>query len=328
MTIDNVIGVQKFHTAPTPRVGGVAIGFALLIFTLFLSGSNKDIFTLVIVSSIPMVTFGFIEDITGEIGPKIRLFAALISGFIFVNWSGYIVSNIQFPILNRLFLITPIAIIITTIALAGLANAVNIIDGYHGLACGSVAIMFSAFAMLAYRAEDYPLVAFAIAHMAATIGFMLVNFPFGRLFLGDGGAYYLGFALGVNIVMLIERNHEISPWTAIIVLAYPLIETLYSMYRKWLTPGHRPDRPDRIHFHHLLYRSQVSPRLNKYGLKTYANPVSGALMWSFPILSAICAQIGFGNIILSVVMFFGLIALYLISYATLGFLATRKQKVH
>lgn len=277
------------------------------------------------ISSIPIVISGLLEDMTGRIGPKLRLSAAIFSGFIFVLWSGYVITDIQFPILNRLFMITPIAIIITAIGLAGLANAINLIDGYHGLACGSVAIMFGALAMLAYRADDYSLVAFALVHMAATIGFMVVNFPFGRLFLGDGGAYYLGFALGVNVVMLIERNHEISPWTAIIVLAYPLIETFYSIYRKFLTPGHRPDRPDRIHFHHLLYRSQILPRLKKRGLKSYANPISGSLMWFFPLLSAICAQIGFEKIALSVVMFFGIIGLYLISYAILGFLATRKK---
>jgi UDP-GlcNAc:undecaprenyl-phosphate GlcNAc-1-phosphate transferase len=89
--------------------------------------------------------------------------------------------------------------------------------------------------------------------MAATLGFLIWNFPRGMLFAGDGGAYFLGFAIAELAVLLVHRNSEVSPWFALLVLWYPVWETLYSMYRR-KRRGHSPADPDGLHLHTLVYR--------------------------------------------------------------------------
>ena len=82
----------------------------------------------------------------------------------------------------------------------------------------------------------------------------MVNFPLGKIFLGDGGAYFAGFLLAGLGVLLPMRNPETSAWTAILICAYPVIETLASMRRKARRDGHSVGQPDRVHFHMLAHR--------------------------------------------------------------------------
>ena len=313
-TFDHTKGVQKFHDSQTSRIGGVAIFLAVLISSLVLFRDNHILY-LATFSSIPVFLAGLIEDTTKSVRALIRLLFAIISGFIFVLWSGLNITNIDMPLINIIFQIPALSIIITAIALAGITNAVNIIDGYNGLASGSVIIMFAGLAMLGYRADDQIMLSFSLLHFAATFGFFVLNFPYGRIFLGDGGAYFLGFALGANVIALIERNPELSPWTIVLVLAYPLVETLYSMARKSVTPGHSPHLADRIHLHHLLHRAWLKPFFIAIGRKHLANPASGAIMWGYPLLSVICAQIGYGHNILSIILFLTLMLVYIASYS-------------
>ena len=96
--------------------------------------------------------------------------------------------------------------------------------------------------------------ALAVLYGALVLGFFLVNFPFGKIFLGDGGAYFAGFLLAGLGVLLPMRNPETSAWTAILICAYPVIETLASMRRKARRDGHSVGQPDRVHWHMLAYR--------------------------------------------------------------------------
>jgi len=86
----------------------------------------------------------------------------------------------------------------------------------------------------------------------ATFGFLLINYPSGKIFLGDGGAYLLGFLLGWLAVMVAMRNPGISPWAPLLVCGYPIFEVLFSMARRrarTLKLGH----PDRLHLHSLVW---------------------------------------------------------------------------
>jgi len=93
--------------------------------------------------------------------------------------------------------------------------------------------------------------------MASTIGFLVWNYPKGVLFAGDGGAYFLGFAIAELAVLLVHRNSEVSPWFALLVLWYPVWETLFSMYRRKAIRGRSPADPDGLHLHTLVYRRVV-----------------------------------------------------------------------
>ena len=111
-------------------------------------------------------------------------------------------------------------------------------------------------------------------------GFLLVNFPSGLVFLGDGGAYLAGFVLAAAAVMVPMRNPEVSPWISLVVLAYPLSETAVAVTRK-LRKGRKVYRPDGLHLHMLVYRMLRQGLARKAGNSgRSADPAAGALMWS------------------------------------------------
>ena len=107
---------------------------------------------------------------------------------------------------------------------------------------------------MAHQVGDDLVFGLAVLYGALVLGFFLVNFPFGKIFLGDGGAYFAGFLLAALGVLLPARNPEVSAWAAILICAYPVIETLASMRRKARRKGHSVGQPDRVHFHMLAHR--------------------------------------------------------------------------
>src|SRR5260221_7905829 len=89
--------------------------------------------------------------------------------------------------------------------------------------------------------------------IAALLGFLAWNSPKGKIFLGDGGAYLLGFWLAELSVLLVARHPEVSPWFPMLLLVYPIFETLFSMYRRKFVQGQSPGQPDRMHMHQVIY---------------------------------------------------------------------------
>jgi UDP-N-acetylmuramyl pentapeptide phosphotransferase/UDP-N-acetylglucosamine-1-phosphate transferase len=135
---------------------------------------------------------------------------------------------------------------------------------------------------LGYQNGDILVMQIAVLFAASVVGFFVVNFPRGLLFLGDAGAYLNGYILGVLAILLVERNAQITPLVLLVIFAYPIIELLFSIYRKTLRKGHRPDQPDKVHFHMLVYRSYARKWTRK---KPYQNSIAGGLMLCFSAFS-------------------------------------------
>ena len=128
--------------------------------------------------------------------------------------------------------------------------------------------------------------ALALLYAALVLGFFLVNFPLGKIFLGDGGAYFCGFLLAALGVLLPARNPEVSAWTAILICAYPVIETLASMRRKARRDGHSVGQPDRVHFHMLAHRRYARRLVRRRGPVHLRNPATSLVTWLLPLLTA------------------------------------------
>ena len=126
----------------------------------------------------------------------------------------------------------------------------NIIDGFNGLSTGSAAIFFITFSVIAFSVNDAPLGMLCLLLAASVLGFWCVNYPFGKLFLGDGGAYLIGFILAWIAVLLPYRN-GLSSWVSLLVCSYPVIEVLCSIVRRKIN-GHNPSQPDCWHLHSLV----------------------------------------------------------------------------
>ena len=194
--------------------------------------------------------------------------------------------------------------------MGGVANAINIIDGFHGLAAGSLMIMLATFAYVAHQVGDDLVFALAMLYAALILGFFLVNFPLGKIFLGDGGAYFGGFLLAALGVLLPARNPEVSAWTAILICAYPVIETLASMRRKARRNGHSVGQPDRVHFHMLAHRRYARRSSRRAGTSHLRNPATSVVTWALPLLTAVFAALAYDSALASAFFFFVTVAVY------------------
>ena len=290
-SLDHEVGVQKFHTSPTPRIGGVAIIAGLAGAWLFSSGEIAALIALIGLTGLPALAFGMAEDITGKVGVKWRLLATIFSGLIFALISGYSITSIGIPGLDLLLKFAVIAIPFTAFAVGGVANSINLIDGFHGLASGTLIIIFTAFAIVFARVGDLLLAKTAVIMLLIVAGFFLVNFPRGWLFLGDAGAYFTGYMVAVLGVMLPARNPEVSPWVTLLILGYPVMETVFSIIRR-RKDGHSPGAPDCGHLHHLLHRGWANALAVKLGWHGSKNALTSVLAWTLPVISLIFASIG------------------------------------
>ena len=285
-TLDPLGGVQKFHTSPTPRIGGLAIALGYAALWPTVPEALRPIWALIGIAGLPALGAGLAEDLTRRVGVRARLLATMAAGVAFALLTGYVMAKVDLPGVDWLLSFYLVALAFTGFAMGGVANAINIIDGFNGLAAGAMLIMLAAFGFVAHQVGDDLVFGLALLNGALVLGFFLVNFPHGKIFLGDGGAYFCGFLLAALGVLLPARNPEISAWTAILICAYPVIETLASMRRKAKRNGHSVGQPDRVHFHMLAHR-RYARRLVKGHRGTHLrNPATSLVTWFLPALCA------------------------------------------
>jgi len=131
-------------------------------------------------------------------------------------------------------------------------NAINIIDGFNGLASGIILLILVSFSIVGQH-HDENIQAIISITTGTTLGFFLLNFPKGKIFLGDGGAYLLGFIVAIIGIFLAGRYEDISPWYILAIFIYPVWEVIFSIIRK-LSIGLSPLSPDAYHLHMLIYK--------------------------------------------------------------------------
>jgi UDP-N-acetylmuramyl pentapeptide phosphotransferase/UDP-N-acetylglucosamine-1-phosphate transferase len=193
----------------------------------------------------------------------------------------------------------------------GVANSINMIDGFNGLASTTATLAFSSFALIAYQVGDMQLAAISMLLSACVFGFFWVNWPFGKIFLGDGGAYFVGFSLAWIAVMLIERNAQVSAFAAVLVCVHPVTEVLLSIYRRKIKKLH-PGQPDRMHFHCLIYQRYVRRWLSGMSAGV-RNSITGLMVGLMSLSAGILANIFYQSMWCSL---FALLALML-AYASI-----------
>ncbi|MBQ5939624.1 glycosyltransferase [Massilia sp. AB1] len=292
-SLDTNSGVQKFHVAPTPRVGGIAIFLGLLLACLFSDAPMRALLGPILLAGLPAFCFGVAEDVTKRVSVRMRLVATMASGVAAWALTGASVTHIGIGGLDALLAWLPLSVLFTAFAVGGVANAVNIIDGFNGLASGTVAICLVALGLIASGCGDTALASLCFLICAVTVGFFLVNFPFGKLFLGDGGAYLLGFILAWLAVMLPFRNPSVSPWASLLACAYPIFETVFTVIRRVWTRAH-PGEPDSHHLHSLI-KIAISRRYFSAWRPDMCNASVSPFSWAIAILPAAFAVYFAGN---------------------------------
>ncbi len=303
-THDDLHGVQKFHRDPTPRIGGLAIALAYAAVWPVVPDGFDATWAMIGLAGLPALAAGLAEDLTRRVGVKGRLYATMISGILFALATGYVMDKVDLPGVDWLLSFYAVALVFTGFAMGGVANAINIIDGFNGLAAGALVIMFGGFAYVAFRVGDDLVLSLALIYAALVMGFFAVNFPHGRIFLGDGGAYFCGFLLASLGVLLPSRNADVSAWTAILICGYPVIETLASMWRKHRREGSSVGQPDRVHFHMLAHRRYARRIVRKGGPVHLRNPATSIVTWVVPLLTTVFVVIAYDSAWLSAILFF------------------------
>lgn len=256
-SLDATHGVQKFHITPTPRVGGAAIMLGLWLSLGALPAEQQELLLPVLVSAMPAFVFGLAEDLTRCVSVRARLLATIASGVCCWGLTGVTLLHVGVAPVDMMLTWLPASVLFTAVAVGGVANSVNIIDGFNGLASGTVLIGMAALGIIAQDAGDATLAQLCFVICAVTAGFFVVNFPFGKLFLGDGGAYLLGFLLAWMAVMLVYRNPLVSPWAPLLACGYPIFETVFTIVRRLWCRRH-PGHPDSWHLHSLVKTAIVA----------------------------------------------------------------------
>jgi len=316
LSYDHTSGVQKFHSEPTPRIGGIAILSGLAAASTVAPPDVRAILSPMLIAGLPAFSAGLLEDLTRKVGVSPRLLATLGSGLLAWALTGVAMRNTGVAGLDLLLGFTPLAVLFTAFAVGGLANAINIIDGFNGLAGGAVAIMFAALGVMALQVADTTLANTCFLLAMGTLGFLAVNWPFGKIFLGDGGAYLLGFLLAWVAVLLPMRNPEVTAWASLLACAYPVLEVFFSFLRKTRRAGHSPGQPDGVHLHMLLHR-RLARRLFARHRKTVQNGMTSPFAWLFTLLCASWAVAWFRSPLMLATGFAACALAYSIVYARL-----------
>ena len=286
---DHTSGPQKLHSTPTPRIGGLAVYAGFWLAAVAAPPPVRDLLFAVAASAVFALAAGTVEDVSKRGGLVLRFFAPMLSGAVFCLVTGYAVTRVEIPFVDRL-MVFPSAIALTAFAMAGFTHAMNIIDGVHGLATGTTIIMLIALAVVSLRVGDHEMALFGFVSVGVFLGFLLVNFPFGSVFLGDGGAYFAGFVVASAAIMVPMRNPDISPWVSVVILAYPLLETGFAVVRK-IRKGRKPWHPDRMHLHMIVYRRLRRILSGRIAREPLANPATGMLLWGGSAASLIAVAL-------------------------------------
>lgn len=282
---DTASGVQNHHTEPTPRIGGVAIALGLAVAWLLANPNVRALLGPMLLAGVPAFVFGLLEDISKKVSVRTRLLATMASGVLAWYLTGIAMQNTGVPLLDWLLGFVPFAVLFTAFAVGGVANAINIIDGFNGLATGSVALMLAALGFMASGLGDTTLATVCYLLAACALGFCALNWSCGKIFLGDGGAYLLGFLLAWLAVLLPMRHPQVNAFATLLVCAYPVLEVMFSVRRRRSREGHHPSQADKAHLHHFIHR-RIICKLFPQASATVKNGLTSPLCWLCAALPA------------------------------------------
>jgi UDP-N-acetylmuramyl pentapeptide phosphotransferase/UDP-N-acetylglucosamine-1-phosphate transferase len=261
---------------------------------------------------------GLWEDVTKSLSAQYRLvlsFVVAALAFWFLDVRLMRLDIPYFSILNSVVAFAPLSFLLTVLAVAGLTNAINIIDGFNGLASAVSLMYFLGLAYVAYKLGDSVLMPLCLAMAGGILGFFVLNWPRGLIFLGDGGAYLIGFMLAAVSLLLVHRHGAVSPWFPLLLILYPICETLFTIYRRVVLHGKPASIADGIHFHSLIYRRIVRwvaghDEAKKIVLR---NSMTSPYLWALSSLSVIPAVLFWNNTL----FLMGFIILFVLSYVWL-----------
>ncbi len=312
-------GPQKFHAVAVPRIGGIGIAVSLVagafLADQFYGDGVSAVGLTLMGCALPAFAAGLVEDFTKVVSARWRLLATTVSALLACWLLDTQLRYTGIPGLDWVVSVPAGALLVTVLAVAGIANSVNIIDGFNGLASMCVVIMLAALCYVGFQVGDTLVAMLALAGIGAAMGFFIWNFPAGLIFLGDGGAYFLGFFVAELSILLLIRNPDVSPIFPLLVCIYPVFETVFSIYRRKFLRAVPPSAPDGIHLHSLIYRRLLRWALGDKSAKsvTRRNSMTSPFLWLLCMLSVVPAVLFWNNSLMIALS----LGIFVVSYVVL-----------
>ena len=246
-----------------------------------------------LVSALPFF-LGLSEDLGYFVAPLKRLLASIISGTFVILFLDVWVTGVGFVILDSALSFGLIGIIFTLFATSGVVNAFNLIDGLNGLASFvgiSTAITLS---YIAFEVNQVDVMRFLFIFSACILGFTVLNFPLGKIFLGDAGAYLIGHLLVWTAIILVNYSSDVSPFAILLIFFWPVADTCLAIWRR-KRKNRRADKPDRLHFHQLAVMRFLEIRFLGRSKRRISNPIATTILLPFVIMPQLLGAMFWNN---------------------------------
>ena len=246
---------RKVHTRPMPKIGGIAMAVGALGPTA-LWATGCRLVSAVIIGAWIIVIFGVLDDFK-NLGYKGKFVGQVLAALVVIFLGGLKIKGVGNCLPDGALLPDLIAIPLTLVVIVGVTNAINLSDGLDGLAGGNSLLIFICIGYLAYtglyRPENHFIMVLCAAIIGSIFGFLRFNTYPATVFMGDAGSQLLGFLAITLSLGLTQGNTPLSPVLPLILLGFPVLDTLTVMIERILS-RRSPFKADQNHFHHKLIR--------------------------------------------------------------------------
>ena len=309
------------HVLPTPRFGGLALFLGMVIGVWFF---EQKFLGIMLLAAFPVFIVGLCDDVWYSVSPFNKLAITTVSAGLYILvsdlWVNFYTFDLWFGFTN-----TPIiALVISMVFLCGLTHAFNIVDGLNGLALFNVLISSLAIAYLSWLNGVSETVISSLTVVVCCLSVLALNYPFAKVFIGDCGSYLCGLLIGFQIIFLHNMAPHIHELVFILIVFWPIAETVHSIFRRWLSAKHVVNA-DMMHTHHVFMRL-IDIILNPKEKKKFSNPMASAIIVP---LSALPAIVGCFNSVsepLALLLFIGMFLILFCSQHVVLVAMARKRK--
>lgn len=262
--VDNP-NARRVNKVPMPSSGGLAVFVAFVVSSLILLPmaskgqyvGDQTYFQYIL----PVVCGAFIITVTGliddirELSPKLKMLGILAGAIIIWAFTDFRFDSFKIPFGGPLLFFGPfLTFVLTILWIVSITNAINLIDGLDGLVSGVSIISLLTMAIVSYfflPQKDFFLTLTILVMIAAIIGFFPYNYHPAIIYLGDTGALFIGFMIGVLSLQGLKNSTAVAVITPVIILGVPIMDTLVAIIRRSLS-GQKFYEPDKMHLHHRL----------------------------------------------------------------------------
>lgn len=250
---------RSMHTEPKPYLGGLAIYLAFAA-AVALAGGLKDPKIMGILTGGGLILLLGIVDDRVTLSAKVKLLGQILAAAVLVYGFGLRIDHIYSALGDRWVEFGFWAGPITIFWIVAFVNVVNLIDGLDGLAAGISSIAALTLLVVSLQQQSPPAILLTAALAGATIGFLRYNFNPAKIFMGDAGSMFLGYALAtISIYGVMKTTVTVGVLVPVIALALPIFDTAFAIVRR-LANGRSIGQADKDHLHHRLLRLGLSHR--------------------------------------------------------------------